>query len=324
MDTNLMQYLGSTEIITRNTDLDSFAHVNNAHYIRYLETARYDVLEKIFDGAENVFSRGYIFMVTAIEAQFIAPLTAPNHITVFTFFSRMEKVRGIFLQEIHDADGKVVFRGEVEWAVIKLNNSIAGGKGEGKLCRIRDFLSDFQKLDHHGQIILSKNTNLAARIAPGKEKINFLREFYNEKIKKNKIIPGRRIHSWQAQSRFSELDIMQHINHAVYFSYFEEARWHLFLSMALDLKNHLAQDATFILGGQFISYKKPIWGHEALQINVQICQLRQASCFMHQWITNSKGEWKASGVSKLVFYDRGKKRPVPWDRDIRKVLEDAI
>ncbi|AEA44820.1 acyl-CoA thioesterase [Fluviicola taffensis] len=123
--------------------------------------------------------------------------------------------------------------------------------------------------------------------------------------------------SYKLQVRFSDCDMMQHVNNAVYLNYFEEARIHYFrqmLGVEWDWKK-----TGVILRKNELEYLKPVFLHEPVEIFVYLKHIGEKS-FTLSYEVKVLNEVKTTGSSVLVCYDSVNKISIP----IPKRMKDAL
>lgn len=123
--------------------------------------------------------------------------------------------------------------------------------------------------------------------------------------------------SYRLQVRFSDCDMMQHVNNAVYLNYFEEARIHYFRQMLgtdWDWKK-----AGVLLRKNELEYLKPVYLHEPVEIFVYLKHIGEKS-FTLSYEVKVLNEVKTTGSSVLVCYDSVNKCSIP----IPKRMKDAL
>jgi len=123
--------------------------------------------------------------------------------------------------------------------------------------------------------------------------------------------------SYRLQVRFSDCDMMQHVNNAVYLNYFEEARIHYFRQM-------LGTDWDWrktgvILRTNELEYLKPVFLHEPVEIFVYLKHVGEKS-FTLSYEVKVLNEVKTTGSSVLVCYDSINKCSIP----IPKRMKDSL
>ena len=106
--------------------------------------------------------------------------------------------------------------------------------------------------------------------------------------------------------RFSDLDGMVHVNNALYFTYFEEARnayWR-----RLRGGNSL-RDLDFILARAECDFRSPAMFGEVLDVYIRVGEMKSSSfTFEYQIVERQSKRVVASGRSVQVLYDYSDKR----------------
>lgn len=83
---NIKDFKHKTRIKVRFSDLDAMQHVNNATYLTYLEEARIDYFNNLFNRRKE--SLDFEAVVGRIEINYIYPIVLGNEIEVFTRVSK--------------------------------------------------------------------------------------------------------------------------------------------------------------------------------------------------------------------------------------------
>lgn len=112
--------------------------------------------------------------------------------------------------------------------------------------------------------------------------------------------------------RFRDLDALRHVNHAVYFSYMEHARFAYLRH--LGLFDGDASDTGMILAEAACTYRAPIMLGIKLVARVRATNLKNASfVFEYSLEDAASGQVMASGRTVQVCYDyaAGKSIPIP-------------
>lgn len=100
--------------------------------------------------------------------------------------------------------------------------------------------------------------------------------------------------------RFSDCDMMQHVNNAVYLNYFEEARIHYFrqiLGIDWDWKRE-----GILLRKNELEYLKPVFLHDPVEIAVYLKHLGEKS-FTLTYEVRVNQDLRTTGTSVLVCFD---------------------
>tara|TARA_R110000868_G_scaffold37111_9_gene131472 strand:+ start:7197 stop:7637 length:441 start_codon:yes stop_codon:yes gene_type:complete len=134
--------------------------------------------------------------------------------------------------------------------------------------------------------------------------------------------PNLFYHWHKVETRFRDLDPLNHTNNAVFNTYFEEARIH-FTRTIPELINSFKDGYAFILVKSTIEYLKPIQYPSGLLIGTSIKEVGNTSVEVVQGIFHSKTEELHSlAQTKGVWFDSKKGRPtrVPEVANLDKMI----
>lgn len=104
----------------------------------------------------------------------------------------------------------------------------------------------------------------------------------------------------EIQVRFADLDVMGHVNNAVYLSYFEMTRVHYFKELLGESWDW--QSAGVLLARNEIDYLKPILLHQRPKIHLYLINIGNKS-FQLGYEIYVDDSLHAKGISVLVCYD---------------------
>jgi acyl-CoA thioester hydrolase len=123
----------------------------------------------------------------------------------------------------------------------------------------------------------------------------------------------------EVQVRFRDLDPMNHVNNAAYFTYFEIARIAYYgeLTGSTD-----PRDLDMILAEATCSYRSPAAYGERLDVWVRTASLgRSSSVFEYRIVEQTTGRLVAIGRTVQVMYDYAAGRPTPMPPELRGRFE---
>jgi len=120
--------------------------------------------------------------------------------------------------------------------------------------------------------------------------------------------PGDFYHTTTIGIRFRDLDPLQHVNNAVFNTYFEEARIR-FIQTVPELKSSMGAGFSFVLAHLELKYIKPVLYHEKLFVGSSLKSIGNTSVTGIQAIFNEDEELKAVAETTGVWYDVNKERP---------------
>jgi acyl-CoA thioester hydrolase len=121
--------------------------------------------------------------------------------------------------------------------------------------------------------------------------------------------------------RFSDCDAMGHVNHAVYFTYFEQCRFALWRRMGGG--TGLPGSGTILVHAE-CDYRAPAFINDSLEVSLRIGDLGRSSFTFHYAIANAgTGQRLADGKTVNVTFDYPAGRTIPIPDVTRQLLEQA-
>jgi len=118
--------------------------------------------------------------------------------------------------------------------------------------------------------------------------------------------------------RFRDLDAMGHVNNAVYFTYFEEARKNFFQDISASGK----PDFPFIMARIACDYLKAVQISDLLAVKMQVSSIGGKSFGLRYELVNRSDESIvfAKGESVQVCFDYKENRTITVPEDLKKKL----
>ena len=131
------------------------------------------------------------------------------------------------------------------------------------------------------------------------------------------------IFSTQIDVRFRDLDAMGHVNNAVFFTYFEEARLAFFTSTSPDQK---FPGFDFILAHTSCDYLKPVTIDDRLVLQIRVGKIGSKSFVLDYAVCDRSDESTtyAVGKSVQVCYDYEKEQTMAVPADLNKLLRQYL
>jgi acyl-CoA thioester hydrolase len=134
----------------------------------------------------------------------------------------------------------------------------------------------------------------------------------------NKPQTGSFKHELKIQVRFSDLDVMGHVNNAVYISYFELAKAKYFDQVFSQPVNW--KETALITANNTVDYYAPVFLYSQVKVLSRIRKLGNKSLHMEQLMVDQQLQVKARIISVLVAYDIPRREsvelPGSWRTDI--------
>jgi acyl-CoA thioester hydrolase len=118
--------------------------------------------------------------------------------------------------------------------------------------------------------------------------------------------------------RFRDCDAMGHVNHAVYFTYFEQCR----LTFWRELTGAPSPHARIIIARAECDYRSPAHFGDELEVRLAIGALGRSSFTLRYEIVETASERVvAVGSTVMVTYDYATGKSVPLPQGARELLE---
>lgn len=121
--------------------------------------------------------------------------------------------------------------------------------------------------------------------------------------------------------RFSDLDILGHVNNSIYLSYFEIARVHYFgelLGYDWDWKRY-----TVVLVKNEVEYIKPVHLHDEVYVHLSAKHIGEKS-FTLGYELRVNGELRTKGSSVLVAWDAQENASMILTNEMKNALHTLI
>ena len=120
------------------------------------------------------------------------------------------------------------------------------------------------------------------------------------------------------QVRFRDCDAMGHVNHAVYFTYFEQCR----LTFWRERTGAASPHARVIIARAECDYRAPAHFGDELEIRLEVGEIGRSSFTLRYQITQAaSAALVAVGSTVMVAYDYTAGKPVPLPDAARELLE---
>jgi acyl-CoA thioester hydrolase len=105
------------QLTVRSFECDSYAHVNNAVYLHYLEAARMEFLNDIGFDYDRMRKMGYAIYIARINIEYKAPARTNDVLKIKTVPIKRRKTNGVFRQTVSKGE-QVVADAEVTWVFV--------------------------------------------------------------------------------------------------------------------------------------------------------------------------------------------------------------
>jgi acyl-CoA thioester hydrolase len=121
--------------------------------------------------------------------------------------------------------------------------------------------------------------------------------------------------------QWGEQDSLGHVNHVVYFRWYETARIAYFLKIGL-MEMHKAERIGPIIASAANDYRRQINYPDTVEIGVRVTRIGRSSLDMeHKVFSRNEGVLAAEGKSTLVVFDYQTNKSHPVPARIRHAIE---
>jgi acyl-CoA thioester hydrolase len=124
--------------------------------------------------------------------------------------------------------------------------------------------------------------------------------------------------STTVEIRWRDLDSMEHVNNAVYFTYLEQARMHYL--QELGLVSDGPSDISFILAEAHCQFKSPLTLGERATVYIRVSELGRSSFVFEYRVEGGDGRLAAEARSTQVRYDYENSRSIPLSDAWRQTI----
>lgn len=114
----------ASRITVRFSDLDPYGHVNSAHYLDYVISARFVYARDNLNVTERLLKeKGVGFFLSAAQSKFVAPVVGVQELLVSSWVERIDGARLYVPYEIKLPNERVANHGELQFTVIDLSKN---------------------------------------------------------------------------------------------------------------------------------------------------------------------------------------------------------
>lgn len=131
------------------------------------------------------------------------------------------------------------------------------------------------------------------------------------------------LHRQPIQIRFNDIDLVGHLNNAVYLEYFDLAKVQFFNQALADLTNWVAQG--FVLAHITADYLCPVYLDDPIEVTTRLVRLGNKSLELEQEVVSHEtGVVHCRSRSVMVCMDYLEKQAIPLPERWRERLTDYL
>ncbi|MFO7369472.1 MAG: thioesterase family protein [Bacteroidales bacterium] len=129
----------------RYPDTDQMGTVHHSNYVKYYETARWELFRTLGISYRSVEEAGYMLPVTRMNFRFLKTIHYDDLLTVKTTLKQMRAARIWFTYKLYNAAGELINEAETELAFVQ--------RDTWKPCIAPDFVVDAVKAHQAGELL---------------------------------------------------------------------------------------------------------------------------------------------------------------------------
>jgi acyl-CoA thioester hydrolase len=129
----------------RYPDTDQMGTVHHSNYVKYYETARWELFRSLGISYRSVEEAGYMLPVTRMNFRFLKTIHYDDLLTVKTTLKQMRAARIWFTYKLYNAAGELVNEAETELAFVQRNT--------WKPCVAPSFVVEAIKAHQEGELL---------------------------------------------------------------------------------------------------------------------------------------------------------------------------
>lgn len=226
----------------RHYELDSFGHVNNAVYVNYMQEAAIEASSDAGFGPAWYRERGANWVIRRLAIRYLLPAVYNDELEVTTWISGVRRATCTREYEImRRADNARIARARVQWVYLDSRT--------GRLARLP--------------------SEIAERFMPTNE----VEEELGIRMQKAQQTPDAFRYRTRRRVQTFELDTLQHVNHAVYLNWIEQAYFDALRAAGHAVERTRLEGWLAVQGGHDIEYFEPAFDNEEIEIVSRVCEV---------------------------------------------------
>jgi acyl-CoA thioester hydrolase len=278
----------------RHYELDSFGHVNNAVYVNYMQEAAIEASADAGFGPRWYREQGTNWVIRKLAIRYLLPALYKDELEVKTWISEVRRAtctREYLITRTSDAAR--IARARVQWVYLDSNT--------GKLVRLP--------------------AEIAERFAPTNE----VEEDLGIHIQKAQKTENAFRYRTRRRVQTFELDTLQHVNHAVYLNWIEQAYFDALRTAGHAVERTTPRTWLALQGGHDIEYFEPAFDNEEIEVTSWVCELgRVRGAWTHEIHSLDRGRLLAREYSLGIFVNDAGKPVTPPPQVISEIVRGPV
>ena len=263
----------------RHYELDALGHVSGVNLVRYMQEAAIEASSALGFGLDWYSQRNVGWVVRRLTTRYLAAANYGDEIEAVTWLSGLRGVRSIREYDLSlSRDGGRVARGRAEWVYMDFQT--------GEPTRVPDAWADAFTLK-------DKPEDLGVRLSEARSTENAYRYTSRRRV------------------QFHELDTVQHVNHAVYLQWIEQAYLDALHRLGHPPGQRLPDGETILRGGHEIQYFAAAIDNENIEIVSWLCETAPSGAAWTHEIYNADSRKLFARDYALWLFVNARHEPMP-------------
>src|SRR5579875_1967451 len=273
----------------RHYELDASGHVSRVNLVRYMQEAAIEASTALGFSPEWYNQHGVGWVVRRLSVRYFTPALYGDDVTVTTWLSGLRGVRSIREYDLTlGRDGRRVARGRAEWVYMNFHS--------GEPTRIPDAWANAFTLK-------DKPEDLGIRLANPHPTENARRYTTRRRVE------------------FHELDTVQHVNHAVYLQWIDEAFLDALRATGHAPEQTLQHSWRALQSGHEIQYFAAAVEQENIEIVSWLCETTaDSAAWTHEIYNADTRKLLARDYARMSFVNARHEPMAPPVRIIEKII----
>jgi len=276
----------------RHSECDSYGHVNNVHYLRYMQETAFDAAAEVGYGIEWSATSGHVWLIRETEIDYVRPIRYGDVLNVKTWVEDFRRTRSRRMYEMTNRAGELVSRASTDWVYVD-------------------------------------SVSLRPTSMPPEMITAFGLQADQESAPRPKFPvpppPPAGVFKMRRQVQFREIDGLQHVNNAVYLDYVEDCGMQVINAFGWTLARMQERGFGIVVKRHQIEYKQSAIMDDELEISTWVSGVRRASGMRHYTIHRlSDGALLVQVNSECVWIDLKTGRPIAVPPDFIASFEANI
>jgi len=263
----------------RHYECDSYGHLNNVNYVRYMQETALDASAAVGWTTERYNAIGHQWLIRETNIEYLQPLVWNDEVEVRTYvvdFRRVQSRRHYEFRRV--SDGTLVAQADTNWVYL---NTETGKPASIPTSIVHDFAPD------------------------GLPDTNKFEKFPQPPPQPDGVYCLKKRAEWR------DIDTVGHVNNAAYMAYCEDVSTQVGREPGWTMQRMLDEGFALVLRRFRIQYLQPAVLDDEIEISTWVSDVKRATAFRHyDLLRSSDKERLARAYAHVVCFDMEKQRPM--------------